>query len=215
MRPRLALLGLVPLFALAASLPGRADDVRRDDAQVDDAPAHIAAARGIYGTGRSDPDAYARLARWLAEGLDAPRPPRDAVDALVWSVRALGASGDASYMPLIERAAASPVRAIAREARDAREVLHRTAARGAPLVLPEHVRTVTQAEADGCRYLRTHMCRGGEDADECLDEHRALVAEAGGNAVLVLTRVGNAGFAQYDTGSMVAKHYRCPVPLLD
>ncbi|GAB2512251.1 hypothetical protein [Lysobacter humi (ex Lee et al. 2017)] len=207
MRARLALLVVLPCLAFAqvAAVSPQARE---------DGPGHvdIAAARALYGSGRSDPALQATIARALEEGLRMERPARATVEALVTYVRVLGGTGDAAHLPLIERAAASPLRPVAREAREARAMLERRVAHGLPYIVPEHVRLVEQAEADGCRYLRTHMCRGGESVDECLVEHRTMVAETGGNAVLVLTRVENVGVAQYDTGSMVAKHYRCPVP---
>lgn len=206
----LALLAIVPCPALAASRPAPLEHAGGAADRVD-----AAAARAFYGRGRSDPALQAGIARALDEGLGVERPSREAIDALVAYVRALGGTGDAAYRPIVERAMASRVRAIARAAREARDDLERSIAHGAPHILPEHVRLVEQVEADGCRYLRTAMCRGGESVDECLDEHRTTVAETGGNALLVLTRVENTGIAQYDTGSMVGKHYRCPVPGYD
>lgn len=201
------------LLSLLVALPAPATPADRALRLRDGTPAErIGIARALFGSGLVDPDAQREMAHRLATGLDAMPGSREGIEELRWYVRVLGGSADATHRPLLERAARSGVRPLAREAAEALDRLGRTSLAGAPYVLPERVRLVEQAEADGCRFLRTHMCRNGDGPDGCLAEHRELAAHSGGNAVLVLTRTDDAIVGHFDTASMVAKHYRCPVP---
>lgn len=164
-------------------------------------------AQYMFGAGSSDRSFYKALAASVEAQLPTLTRRDERISEIGWSIKTLGGSGDETYLPLIERAARSSVRAVAADGEEARDVLLEAKKTGRPFLLPEKVRILTESQADGCEYLTQATCEARQGADACMDDHRQDVITEGGNAILVVDT--SAGGAFFRSTTVIANYYDC------
>ena len=170
-----------------------------------------AACRQIFGAGMKSPDIYAQLALNLEAGLVNLDKKSPRVEELAWHVKALASSGDLKYLPLVKSAAESEVRAIARHARDSREILENSAAQGRPYLEPAKVPVLTEKQVENCQYIAQKPCTTSRAAAKCITYHQMKAVGSGANAIMILQSSSRSvGFGPFGGDSnMLANYYRC------
>jgi hypothetical protein len=98
--------------------------------------ARMEASRQIFGSGINDKGLNDLLASIIGSALPSLDKDSPRVEELAWHVKALSASGDETYMPVILLAAQSPVKKLARHAKDAKAILEKTVCGRSPLSHP-------------------------------------------------------------------------------
>lgn len=165
----------------------------------------------VFGAGMADPAVYAAIADRLRGGLatlDQPKSePGDRLDELAWHAKALGGSGDVAYLPLLQQAAQSSHRSLARHAREAVELLQAMALEGRPFLDGAHVREVAAADVAGCRFVKKVECNARE-AEDCEEALHAEAGRVGAEALVVLYRQDGTSARN----AVIANAYHCPIP---
>lgn len=171
------------------------------------------ASQNIFGAGLTDPVLYQELAAILADGLDGITKDSERLDELAWHAKALGGSGDMTYMPLLDRMIQTGIRHLVKHAKDAKEILAEAAETGQPYMDWEKVMIITEKQADSCRLISQNTCSNLDD--DCLADHKINAIEAGGDAVMVVMTSGgdSAFFGIFSSSTVVANYYDCrPAP---
>ncbi|HPW12021.1 MAG TPA: hypothetical protein PK399_02455 [Thermomonas sp.] len=183
--------------------------------------ARMEASRQIFGSGINDKGLNDLLASIIGSALPSLDKDSPRVEELAWHVKALSASGDETYMPVILLAAQSPVKKLARHAKDAKAILEKQSAEGRPYLIPTKVAVITETQAENCAYVDQQMCKTGRGAEKCIEWHQTGAASRGANAVMLLnsnTKVGpatvipigsSAYVSQASKTTMMASYYLC------
>lgn len=170
----------------------------------------------IFGSGISDAGINARLAELITEALPGLDKGSPRIDEIAWHAKALGASGDEAYLPLLEQLGGSSIRKLARNAQDAKKMLQEAVVQGRPYLHYSKVRVITEKQAEACEYIAQQSCETSRAADKCVDSHKDNAVQAGANAImLLLTSSQSSGFAALPFGGstmMLANYYRCNMP---
>ena len=179
------------------------------------------ASQQIFGSGINDKGLNELLASIIESALPSLDKDSPRVEELAWHVKALGASGDQTYMRVILLAAQSSVKGLARHAKEAKAVLERQSAEGRPFLLPTKVAVITETQAQNCTYVDQQMCKTGRGAEKCIEWHQNGAASRGANAVMLLNSDTKAGpatvipigtsayVAQSSKTTMMASYYLC------
>jgi hypothetical protein len=218
-RINLLALALVALPVIAHADSASAERMRR--LSSNDIYERKQVASDIYGSGARDHAVEAAMVETLERLLPTIEKKDPRTDELAWYIKVLASTGDMAYMPLIERAIASPVRHIRGHAEDAKWTLIETAEIGRPLMYAENVQILLESEAAQCKKVKQEICqdRGG-GVDDCIEEHRYGVVAAGGDSMLLVSSVGAPGrplllqgvMSMFDMSTVVANYYDCRNP---
>jgi len=167
----------------------------------------------IFGSGLDNARLNEQLAGIIGDaigGLDKNSPR---IDEIAWHVKALAASGDAKYLPLLSDLSNSNIRKLARHATDAKEVMEAAIASGRPYLHYSKVRVITEKQSEACEFVVQQTCETSRAADKCVDSHKDNAASAGANAImLLLTSSQSSGLAALPFGgstTMLANYYKC------
>lgn len=193
---------------LAASGAGHAQDYLSRLSSTD-TNIRRGASEDFYGSGNPSKEITHKIAGLLDAELSEVTKQDDRIDEVQAHLQALGGSGDNAYLPILQKAVSSPIRAIARYGRSAIEELNETSESGHPLLLPEKVILLTESQAGSCKYLKQYTCEAHGDIEECLDEQREQAVENAANALMVLNQ-NESGFGIFSKSSVVANFYSCP-----
>src|SRR5262245_13991050 len=79
-----------------------------------------------YGSGVLDKEALAAIAKLVESELGSVQRNDERIDEISWHLKALAASGDMSYMSVIDKGIASAIRKISGHAKEAKETLLQT-----------------------------------------------------------------------------------------
>lgn len=209
-RDRIAALALVLGISAFGHIPAQAQNEPSRLAQrfiQADTERRAAIAENMFGAGSTDRSFYEAVATSIEAQLETLTKRDGRISEVGWSIKALGGSGDDTYLPLIERAARSQIRAIAADGEEALEILLEAKKSGRPFLLPEKVRVVTESQANECEYLTQAVCEARQGADACMDDHRQDAIIEGGNAILVVDT--SAGGAFFSSTTVIANYYDC------
>lgn len=167
----------------------------------------------IFGSGISDAGLNAQLAALIVESLPELDKKSAQIDEIAWHAKALGASGDKAYLPLLDQLSGSNIRKLARNAQEAKTILQDAAANGRPYLHYSKVRVITERQAEACEYIKQQTCETSRAAEKCMDSHKDNAVQAGANAImLLLTSSQSSGLAALPFGgstTMLANYYRC------
>lgn len=144
----------------------------------------------LYGAGVVDKVTLDAIAELVAELLPTVTTEDERADEIAWHLKALGASGDAKYRPLIEQAEASSSKHVARYAQSALETLAVTSKTGFPLLTRDKVRQITDRQAEDCVYIRNQECATVRSSNACVSELKYQSMEAGGDSIMLMTSEG-------------------------
>ena len=160
----------------------------------------------LYGTGVTDKVTITAIAELVAKQLPTVTPEDERADEISWHLKALAASGDAQYRPLIEQAVTSPSEQVARYAKTALDMLDLTSKSGFPLLIRDKVRQITDRQAETCVYIRDQECASLRGNDTCLSELKYQAIEAGGDSIMLMTTEGRGWSGRV---RMTADLYNC------
>ncbi len=164
------------------------------------------ASSDLYGSGVADKVTIAAIAELVAKQLPTVTAKDERADEIAWHLKALGASGDAQYRPLMEQALTSQSLDVAEYAKSALETLNLTSKTGFPLLMRDKVRQITDRQAESCVYIRNHECASMRGNDACLSELKYQAIEAGGDSFMLMTTQGRGWMGKV---RMTADLYNC------
>lgn len=169
------------------------------------------ASQEAFGAGIKSDALYQKIESVAEAGLKGMDKNSPRSNEIAWHIKALAGSGDIKYLPLIERASQSGVRSLARHAKDAKEILAESSARGAPYLLYTKVPILTEKQAERCNYVAQRTCKTSRSAEKCIAQHQSNAVAVGANAVVLLHSSSHSvGFGPFggDT-TMIANYYGC------
>lgn len=172
------------------------------------------ASQDIYGAGINSKALYSAVAKQIEAVLPTVTKDSPKVDEVAWHAKALGTSGDVTYLPLLEKLSRSEIRGIARHAKGAIETLREAADAGTAYLDYTKVVVLTEKQAEGCRYIAQRSCETSRSADKCVDSHKDNAVEAGANAIMLLMTSSQSGalFSVFGSDTtMLANYYSCPI----
>jgi hypothetical protein len=206
------------VLAMVAGVAGAQsplDQILIERLQSGDSNARRQVSRDVYGTGRSAPALWDAIAAYLDAGMPGLQRKDDRGDEFAWHTKALAASGDLKYRPLIERATQHQNETLAGHAARALVTLDEQAAKGRPLLTQDKIRVLSETEAATCTYITQRTCETRKDMDACMESHRRDAFNAGADSMLILNASGKSGgmlgqnFLGLGMGIMTASYYRC------
>lgn len=203
---------LLAYSPISLASPDQASADRLQRLQSENSLVRRDVSRELYGSGQQDEEALNAIASLLDEQLSEITSKKDPrADEAAWHTKALAASGNMDYLPLIERAIKSPVRSIARHGRGAQETLMATARTGKPMMLHNNIRIISETQAEKCKYVAQNTCKTGRSADACIEDHKVNAVRAGGDSMHILNSSHQSGALTLFGGSvtMVASYYDC------
>jgi len=160
----------------------------------------------FYGSGVADQTITDAIAKLVAEQLPTVTHDDDRSDEIAWHLKALGASGNAEYRPLIEQALASPNPKVSGYAKTALKTLDFTSKTGFPLLTRDKVRQITDRQGESCAYIRNYECSSMRGNDTCMGEFRYQAIEAGGDSFMLMANDGRGWLGRV---RMTADLYNC------
>lgn len=180
--------------------------------QSDSIEQRTQAAEDIYGAGLSSKEVYDQLAANIQAGLAGIDKKSPRLEEMAWSVKALGSSGDRSYLPVIESATRTGIGYLVRHSKNAKETLEQAAANGKPYLEFTKVRVISERQAEQCEYVTQNDCKTSRSPQACIEFHKVKAAEADANSIVMLfssTQTGGLNMWGAST-SMTASYYTCP-----
>jgi hypothetical protein len=174
--------------------------------QSDSAQDRIGASRYVYGAGIDDADLYAAIAKVIeVRSADLSDESSDVeLKEISTHLKALGGSGNAMYMPLLETLSTSSVKYVAKHADKAIKLLQRTSANGAPYLESRRVTEIFEGQRANCDLVVQNTCSTMRSVEKCINWHKQRASEKGANAIMLL-RESRVTFKRH----VVANYFRC------
>lgn len=202
---------------LAAAAPAMAQSGRGAEAflkrlQSDSIEQRTQAAEDIYGAGLESKEVYDQLAANIQAGLVGIDKKSPRLEEMAWSVKALGSSGDRSYLPVIDAVTRTGIGYLVRHSKNAKETLEQAATNGKPYLEFTKVRVISERQAEQCEYVTQNDCKTSRSPQACIEFHKVKAAEADANSIVMLfssTQTGGLNMWGAST-SMTASYYTCP-----
>jgi hypothetical protein len=161
----------------------------------------------LYGAGENIDEVLEAIASLVKTELPDLKPKDDRQREVAWHLKALGASGETQYKPLIEEALKNQNEYVAEYAKEAMRALDLTSKTGYPLLLRSKVRMINVLEAQNCVLVRPQQeCSSMRGLDQCKVELGYQTMEAGGDAFLPVSSSGRGWLMK---ASVVADIYLC------